>query len=130
MFYRRLVAGTFSKRMTWALWTAIAFIVMYSIALFIFMFNMCYPLEAYWRQYDPTYTTKYHCQNQGVLDASAMIGGALSVITDFYSVTLPAILFLKVNITRKQRFGLFVIFGLGYLYVLIFSLVVSNLRHF
>jgi hypothetical protein len=115
LFYRRLVAGTFSPVLKWALWASIAFVALYSLGLGIFMFNMCYPIEANWLQYDPTYTRSYHCQKQSLLDGSALAGGTLSIITDFISVTLPAILLLNVRLTRRQRLGLVLVFGLGYL---------------
>jgi hypothetical protein len=115
MFYRRLVAGTFSPMLKWALWSAIAFVIVYSTGLGIFMLNMCYPVQANWKQYDPTYTRDYHCQKQSILDGSSMFGGALSIITDFISVTLPAVLLYNVRLTQRQRIGMMAVFGLGYL---------------
>jgi hypothetical protein len=129
MFYRRIVAGTFSKKLQWALWIGIAFVTLYTIALGIFMLNMCDPLEAFWKLYDPTFERKYRCLSQDVQDDSAIISGCLSVITDFYSVTLPAILIFKVKVTKRQRWGLFVIFGLGYLSVLIHPLQFQELTN-
>jgi hypothetical protein len=116
MFYRRLVAGTFSTTLKWALWVSIGSVLIYTIALSIFMFNMCYPLEADWMQYDPTYPRTYRCQSQSSLDGSAVAGGVLSVITDFISVTLPAILLYNIRLTKRQRLGMMFVFGLGYLY--------------
>jgi hypothetical protein len=61
MFYRRLVAGTFSPALKWALWVSIAFVALYSTGLAIFMLNMCYPVEANWKMYDPTWGRSYRC---------------------------------------------------------------------
>ena len=79
------------------------------------MLNMCYPMESNWMQYDPTYTRSYHCQRQSSQDGSSVAGGVLSIITDFVSVTLPAILVFNVRLTKRQRLGLIFVFGLGYL---------------
>jgi hypothetical protein len=44
----------------------------------------------------------------------------MSVITDFYSVVLPAVLLLRIKMTKRQKIGLVFIFGLGFLYVFSF----------
>lgn len=118
LFYRRLVAGTYSKRFKWALWSAIAFIVLYTIILFFLHCFSCVPLEAQWRQFDLSYTERHYCASPKVQGAIAELGGALSVITDFYSVMLPAMLLLKIKITRRQRIGLMFVFALGFLVVI------------
>jgi len=118
LFYRRLVAGTYSKRFKWAVWSAIAFIITYTSILFILLLATCVPLESYWRRLEPTYTHDYHCASTSLQGGVSKLGGALSVITDFYSVLLPAILLLRIQITRRQRIGLVFIFGLGFLVVI------------
>jgi hypothetical protein len=52
-----------------------------------------------------------------MLVAASEAAGGLSVVSDFYSVMLPAVLLMRIRINRRQRFGLIFIFGLGYLYV-------------
>ena len=60
--------------------------------------------------------TKYTSNSIGLsLFTSHKLIGALSVVTDFYSVLLPAALVLQIQISRKQKIGLFFIFGLGML---------------
>jgi hypothetical protein len=115
LFYRRLVARTFSKKLKWAIWIAIGIVAVYPVALALNMLNMCYPLKAEWEAVYPDYTAHYICQSEKALDSTAIAGGILSVVTDFYSVTLPATLVFNIRITGRQRLGLFVIFGLGYL---------------
>ena len=52
-----------------------------------------------------------------MLVAASEAAGGLSVVSDFYSVMLPAVLLMRIRINRRQRFGLIFIFCLGYLYV-------------
>jgi hypothetical protein len=115
LFYRRLVAGTYSKRFKWALWTGIGFIVVYSFILFILLCVTCNPLEAQWLRLDFTYRGKYKCASPEQSQHISQFGGALSVITDFYSVVLPAMLLFKIKISKRQKIGLMFIFGLGFL---------------
>jgi hypothetical protein len=117
MFYRRLVAGTYSQRFKWAIWCAIGFVIAYTITFFIVICASCSPLEATWRQYDMNWTAthKFTCGSRNVSVRVAELVGALSVITDFYSVMLPAALIMQIHINKKQRWGLFFIFGVGFL---------------
>jgi hypothetical protein len=71
------------------------------------------PLEAQWRRLNSTYTRKYQCALPETQTAVSELSGALSVITDFYSVLLPAMLVFKIQVTRRQRIGLLLIFGMG-----------------
>jgi hypothetical protein len=57
----------------------------------------------------------FTCKSQSTQVHIAKLIGALSVVTDFYSVVLPAALVMQIRISRKQKIGLFFIFGLGML---------------
>jgi hypothetical protein len=117
MFYRRLVSGTYSLRFKWAIWTAIGFVIAYTIVFFILVMTTCTPLEAYWRQYDSAWTLshRYHCSKNKYQVRLSELAGALSVVTDFYSVMLPAALIMRIRINKRQKYGLFFIFGVGFL---------------
>jgi hypothetical protein len=115
LFYRRLVVGTFNNKFKWALWTAIGFVVVYTIVFSILIITACSPVEALWMKYELSYTTPYKCMNISVQVRLAKLAGALSVITDFYSVMLPAVLLSRIRVSMRQRLGLFFIFGLGFL---------------
>jgi hypothetical protein len=114
-FYRRLVAGTFSKRFKWAIWSGIAFVIAYTLAMFVFLCSACTPIEAEWRAIDATYHTKYHCAPAQTQWAAAASSGAFSVFSDAYSVFLPAILLFRIKVTTRQRVGLMFIFGVSFL---------------
>jgi hypothetical protein len=118
MFYRRLVVGTYSPQFKWAIWAAIAFVVAYTIAFFVLVFTTCRPMEAIWRQYDPEWLARHphsYCVSNATITWISELAGALSVVTDFYSVMLPAALVMRIRVTRRQKYGLFFIFGMGYL---------------
>jgi hypothetical protein len=115
LFYRRLVTGTCSRRFKFCLWAAMALIVCYTLAYVILLLVTCIPLQATWLKIDPTYTKSYRCASTGVMTKVSELSGAFSVITDFYSVLLPAILLLQIKITRRQKLGLMAIFGVGFL---------------
>jgi hypothetical protein len=115
MFYRRLVDGTYSKRFKWAIWVAMGIIIASTITFIVLLYFTCAPYQAYWRQFDATYTTTFVCQSSNVLVRISRLIGSLSVITDFYSVLLPAILLMRIQISKKQKLGLMFIFGLGFL---------------
>jgi hypothetical protein len=118
MFYRRLVVGTYSQNFKWAIWVAIAFVIAYTISFFVLLFTTCRPFEAVWRQYDPSWLAThphFYCADNGITTKISELAGALSVITDFYSVMLPAVLIMKIRVTKRQKYGLFFIFGMGFL---------------
>jgi hypothetical protein len=115
LFYRRLVDGTCSKRYKQALWAGIGFIAVYSI-LFVFLFGFqCSVVDEERKLLDPTFKPNTRCvplQVQGRLQVTM---GALNIATDIYSFALPAFLLSKINIAKRQRIGLVLIFGLGLL---------------
>jgi hypothetical protein len=119
LFYRRLVQNTFSWQLKLAIWAAISFVVVYTLIFVIFLLTDCHPLDALWSQLNPAYTEKYHCVSLNTQILQGRISGAFMVFTDFYSVTLPAVLIFRLSMTRRQRIALVVIFGVGYLYVAI-----------
>jgi hypothetical protein len=117
LFYRRLVQNAFSTRLKLAIWAAIGFVVVYTLIFTIFLLTDCYPLEALWNEVNPYYTKKYRCTSINTQVLQGRISGGFMVFTDFYSVTLPAILIFRISMTQRQRIALIVIFGVGYLYV-------------
>ncbi|TID16456.1 hypothetical protein E6O75_ATG11574 [Venturia nashicola] len=122
LFYRRLVAGTASKRFIRAVWAGILFIVAFSIVLFTLLWTACTTLEAHWMRLDPkyviTHSGKYKCSSVEKSQGVAQFGGVLSVVTDFYTVALPAVLLFRTKLSRRQRIGLLGVFALGALVVI------------
>ncbi|KAF2434105.1 hypothetical protein EJ08DRAFT_694126 [Tothia fuscella] len=119
MFYRRLVVGTYSRKFKWAIWIAISFVIAYTIVFFIIICVGCFPVEATWRQFDSQWVIKnqFTCAPRNTAIHLAELVGGLSVITDFYSVMLPAVLLMQIRLNKRQKYGLFFIFGIGFLVV-------------
>ena len=115
LFYRRLVAGTYSKAFKWIIWGSIGFVVLYTIVYFVLILTTCTPVAADWRSLNPAYTAVYHCASFPLQKKLALLGGILSVISDLYSVLLPTSVLLNLNISTRQKVGLIFIFGAGFL---------------
>jgi hypothetical protein len=118
LFYRRLVDGMFSRRLKWSLWGAILFVVLYTVIFTAYTLALCTPIRSFWEALDPTYRGAHKCISPRGIQVSAIVISAMSVMTDFVAVTLPAVLlFTKTQIifSRSQRIALFVIFCFGYL---------------
>ncbi|QDS67865.1 hypothetical protein FKW77_007831 [Venturia effusa] len=122
LFYRRLVAETASKKFKRAVWAGIIIIAAFSVVLFSLLFTACSTLEAHWLRLDPTYVYthrgKFKCASVEKSQGIAQFGGAISVVTDFYTVALPAMLLFKVKMDRRQKIGLLGVFALGALVVI------------
>ncbi|KAF2396765.1 hypothetical protein EJ06DRAFT_482660, partial [Trichodelitschia bisporula] len=119
MFYRRLVAGTYSNKFKWAMWAAITFVVVYTIVVSFLVLFTCNPIPAVWKNYDLQWaqTHKFSCTSRPVQTWVAELTGALSVFSDVYSILLPAALLMRIRISRRQRIGLLFVFGVGFLVV-------------
>lgn len=112
LFYRRLVAGTYTRRYKLLIWAAIAFTVGYTVAFCIVLLTNCTPTEAYWKAFDFKYalTADYKCIDTKVINTMAGVCAALS---DCYAVALPCVLTWKLNMPKRQKIALNVIFCLG-----------------
>jgi hypothetical protein len=125
LFHRRLVSGTVSKKFKLAIYLAMAFVIASVIIFTVLLILTCNPVDYYWYQYS-TKPHNGHCKGYGSQVAGGILQGTFSVISDFYSVVLPATLLLRIRISRRQRFGLMFIFGLGFMLAfLLISIVLT-----
>jgi hypothetical protein len=112
-FYRRLVAGTYSKRWYWCVWLAIGFTITYTVTFCIVLLLDCRPLRAYWMAFDIKYalTAEYSC----LADSNTMnvLAGVVPAVSDLYAVALPCIITWHHAVPRRQRIALNGIFCLG-----------------
>jgi hypothetical protein len=115
MFYRRLVRNTYSNRFKIAIWCGIGFLVLYTIVYQALAMLTCRPLDAFWMQYSGTYHKKFSCWPNETQVKIVISAGCLSVLTDLYSVVLPASLLMKIRISKRQKSGLIFVFGIGFL---------------
>lgn len=112
LFYRRLVKGTYNRVWRYMTIGAIIFTALYGSGFIISLVVNCSPTEAYWRAYDPYYTTDWHCTDTTYLNP---IAGALSVVSDIYSVILPMAIVRNFDIARRKKLALYAVFSLGLL---------------
>lgn len=90
------------------------FTIVFCIAFVLVLCLQCRPTEAYWRSLSFTYTKDFTCANTKILNP---ISGALSVISDFYSVVLPMAMTRHFDIDRRKKIALNAVFSLGLLVV-------------
>ena len=112
LLYRRFASGASSRILYYATWAGIVFTAFYGFTFILILCTTCKPLNAYWLSYSPTYRTPHICDHPG---AGPPISGALSVFSDFYSVVLPYLFVRKLQISWRQRCGLYAIFGFGFM---------------
>jgi len=117
MFYRHLVAGTFSFKLRVAVWVGVAVLLLYTISFQILALTTCLPIESNWRQFDATYQGKYRCLSEASQIKIVQVGAVLSVGTDFYSVMLPAWMLMQIPMSMRQRVGIAFVFTVGFVYV-------------
>jgi hypothetical protein len=113
LFYRRLVAGTYSKRWYWCVWFAIVFTVLYTVAFCIMLLVDCRPTRAYWMAFDIKYaiTADYKClKDSNVINTTV---GVCAAISDLYAVALPCVITWNSAVPKRQRIALNAIFCLG-----------------
>ncbi|QIW97513.1 hypothetical protein AMS68_003031 [Peltaster fructicola] len=116
LFYRRLVAGTYSKRWKYATIAAIWFTVGYCVAFIFVLIFGCNPTYAYWMSYDAAWlsTQQFTCVDAAPANLWA---GILSVVSDVYAVLLPCLMLRHFDAPRRQKIALMVVFSFGMLVV-------------
>ena len=110
--YRRISLGSSSRWFVRLTWAAIAFSIIYTIALMLELFFICHPYDSYWKAYDITYAHKYKCGNERV---PIILSVCLNFVSDIYATVLPMFLVQKLKLSRKQRIGLALLFSVGIL---------------
>lgn len=115
LFYRRMVKDSVSRAWLYTLWFFLGVTVCAYIAEFIIYMNICHPLEAYWGFYRiGGFQTPFYCIDGQQLDLSIMI---LLGMSDTWSVVIPLMMLrhYQLDVTRRQKIALNMIFCLGFL---------------
>lgn len=110
LFYRRMVKGTFKRRWKWSVWVAIGFTVAWTLGFCIMLLATCTPVEASWKVFDPTYTEDWTCADTRPSNTAA---GVLAVVSDCYSLFLPWSMIWPLDMPKRQKFALNIIFSFG-----------------
>ena len=93
-----------------AIWGAIIFTIVWTAGLVLALVLACEPVRAYWNAYDMSRKHKYHCADTRFLNPLA---GILSMASDIYAVALPWLLLRTLQMARRQKLQLNILFGLG-----------------
>lgn len=100
----------------YAVWAAIASVVVYFLYFFTALIFTCNPVETFWKQVDPAWFAQHKGKFKCHGEASNLIASAVvSVVHDFVACGLPAILLWKLQISKNQKLALGGLFGLGLL---------------
>lgn len=114
MYYRRLFCPV-DRELDWATRILIVFVIVYSTcALFIFAF-MCNPICAFW---DIRRQTSTACPSVNGMLARLCTTLSLHVATDIIILLLPMKVVYKLNLSKRQKAVLVLLFGAGAMYVI------------
>ena len=116
-----MIKDSLDKRWLYAIYFAIFVTAAYGFAVFLTYCNMCHPLSSYWLSYDFTYKKEFTCIDG---DALTVTSGILSCLSDAYAVALPCLILrhYHLDVPKRQKVALNLIFALGFLYVPRFDL--------
>lgn len=116
MLYLRLINIFNNRNLLWAIRSCLAFVVIYMLVFTIIPLAKCTPLSANWEMYDPSYTKSYTC----IADTITWpVASALSAATDLAAVIIPLVILSGLRKPMKQKIGLYSVFAVGFLYVLL-----------
>jgi hypothetical protein len=115
LFYRRLVKDISNKIMIYTIWSSIAFVVLFTLIFIILLLVQCSPIDSFWLSLNPLYTRPHRCISNHASIVTTFLANSLYVFTDIITVTLPAVVVMRLNLEYRVRAALLVIFGVGYL---------------
>jgi hypothetical protein len=115
LFFRRMVKGTFRRRWRWSVWAAIGFTVVWTLAFCIMLLATCNPTEASWKVFDPTYEKEWTCVDTR---PSSYAAGVLAVLSDCYALVLPWSMIWPLDMPRRQKIALNLVFSFGVVVVI------------
>ncbi|KAE9379385.1 hypothetical protein N431DRAFT_434387 [Stipitochalara longipes BDJ] len=102
-FYLRLAVTRTYRRVIYA---SIVLIAVWAVVFSCVVILQCHPVSAYW---DPDSTTCYSPE------AALFIHGLTNTVTDVYIYILPMHMVWNVQLPKRQRVGLLIIFAAGFL---------------
>lgn len=113
-FYRRMTSGSITKTFRYCVWGSIAFVVLYGIAFLFAIVFTCLPVEGYWHLFDLAWRmqNEVKCHDEGAVTVSVAV---ISTFQDLFICALPLLLVWNLQISKRQKFALMGIFGLGLL---------------
>ncbi|KAK4543304.1 hypothetical protein LTR36_005663 [Oleoguttula mirabilis] len=110
-FYYRLVKDSGIVWFHWVVHADVAFTVAICISFVFLSIFLCTPVPYYW-QYPPT--GEGHCLNEGTV---TLVAGAVNLFADLITTLVPVPLVMRLRMPLKQRIGVTVLFGLGFVVI-------------
>ncbi|KAH8150906.1 uncharacterized protein LAJ45_05088 [Morchella importuna] len=106
-----------SERMIRTCWALLTLCTAFTISAFVSSCLQCVPLSYLWDQVNPFLagTIEHHCVDQKALQYALP---SINIATDFLVWLLPIKLIWKVQLPKRQKWGLVMVFSLGGLGVL------------
>jgi hypothetical protein len=114
VLYRRVISGVANRTFINLINCAICIIAFYAIVFLLLMVLQCRPVHAFWLQYSSPkpYTEKFSCIDASIVP---LANACVSVITDFLAAILPMFLFWQLHMPKREKLGLGLVFGVGFL---------------
>ncbi|QIW95024.1 hypothetical protein AMS68_000542 [Peltaster fructicola] len=116
LFYRRMTKSTYNPIWRQTCMVLLVITIAIWVAIFLVYCFMCFPLDTYWEIHilEAGGVTDFKCLNG---DALTIVVGVITIASDLYAAVFPVAMFHfhshELNITKRQRIALNVIFCLG-----------------
>ncbi|KAK3633268.1 hypothetical protein LTR56_002505 [Elasticomyces elasticus] len=110
-FYYRLVKDSGIVWFRWVVHATVAFTVAIGVGFVFLTTFLCTPIPYYW-QYPPQ--TAGHCLDEGLATLAA---GILNIVNDLLAALVPIPLVMRLRMPMRQRIGVSVLFGLGFIVI-------------
>lgn len=113
LFCHRMVDTSTQRTWRFVIFGVIAFTVAYTFAFCIVLICNCAPTRAYWKAYDPLWAAShdFKCVDTRALNP---LVGALAIVSDLYSIGIPCVVCWNLRLPRKQKVGLYALFGASF----------------
>ena len=110
-FYRRM-AHRLTNNFKYWVWGTMVFSIVYGIIFFFLILFTCTPVKGFFHYVDIAWRlqNKLTCRNEGALVVAC---AAISSVQDLIICMLPVLLIWNLKISKRQKFGLCGIFGIG-----------------
>ncbi|KXL50068.1 hypothetical protein M433DRAFT_27169 [Acidomyces richmondensis BFW] len=113
VFYYRLVRDSGYTWFVWTVHVTTGFNVGLCIAYIFLAVFLCTPVQYYWQF--PLTIADGHCLNEGV---TTLVAGILNTVADLLVTLVPMPLVARLQLPVKQRIGVSVLFGLGFIVII------------
>jgi hypothetical protein len=107
LFFLRLINRSHYRTLYWAVMGGILFIFVYWLAFILVLIFSCKPIDAVYKSMNLNWNGQYTCIQREACDIT---NGALSVVTDVYSVAIPVFIVSKLTMSWMRKAVLYVVF--------------------